>query len=254
MKEFYGILGAGAFGGALSWLWSITLGAPLKLEPAVAAIASVILGAGASVIGVYLIANTDRKDIGRALAFAILCGFSWQIVYEAGSSTLERREARENVQQASANVTETAKQLNGAAEEKKTELVQDLVGDATVLLKASGQADSKEAEQKAVTGALSALDAIEESGQGTKPESTTTAVEEIATTALESGHQEVAHKAIETLSTGGVTLADKVALEKIAVIAEEKNDPATARIARRAILRPDFRVAPAPVRPVQQPR
>jgi hypothetical protein len=245
MKDFYGIFGAGAFGGALSWLWSITLGAPLKLEPPVAAIASMILGAGAAIIGVYLLANTDRRDIGRALAFAILCGFSWQIVYEAGSSTLERREARADVQQASANVTEAATQLSTAPEEKRKELVQDLVGNATVLLEAAQHADSKTAEANAVSGALSALDAIDKAAPSAQPENTTTAVEQIATRALESGHQEVAQRAVETLAKGEITPADRVALEKIAVIAE-KRDPATAQIARRAIARPspDLRVGP----------
>jgi hypothetical protein len=252
MKDFYGILGAGAFGGALSWLWSITLGAPLKLQPTVAAIASIILGAGASVIGVYLIANTDRKDIGRALAFAILCGFSWQIVYEAGSSTLDRRDARADVQQASSSVQENARELTTAPEAKKTEVVQDLVGNATVLLQASEHADSEEANKAAVTGAISALNAIENSSTGATPPNTTTAVEQIATTALESGHEEVAKRAIATLSRSDMTPADAVALEKIAVIAE-KRDPATAQLARRAIARGEFRRAPgqSPPPPVQ---
>lgn len=85
------ILGAGAIGGFLSWVWAATLGKPLAGSPWLMIPASMVLGMGAAFLGVYLLANSDTRALMRCLAFAIACGFSWKPVYDAGDALVSQR-------------------------------------------------------------------------------------------------------------------------------------------------------------------
>jgi len=67
--------GAGALGGVLSWIYSAATGSQLELGWFGSLLASVLLGGGAAVLGVYLIAKTDLSATLHALAFAMACGF-----------------------------------------------------------------------------------------------------------------------------------------------------------------------------------
>lgn len=219
MKEFGAVMGAGAFGGLLSWVWTITLGVELERLPrALAVLACILLGAGAAVIGIYVIAKTDRRDLPHALGFAILCGFSWQLVYEAGLSTLNRRDARKQVEQrASSAATAETTLASATTPEVKVQALDTLADDAAALLGSSKEANSKEAEKKAVEVSVSALETIEKSAPATAPDITAIAVEQIADAAIDAGHPEVTDKAVETLKAGGVTEKEATILRRIAI-------------------------------------
>lgn len=82
--------GVGAIGGAMVWVFGQTL------EHGTAETAwnflplSIFLGFGASIIFVFLVANTDRKDIVRLLALALLSGFFWKPVWLAGEQIIDK--------------------------------------------------------------------------------------------------------------------------------------------------------------------
>jgi hypothetical protein len=182
-------------------------------------LACIVLGAGAAVIGIYVVAKTDRRDLPHALGFAILCGFSWQLVYEAGLSTLDRRDARKEVAQraSSAGKAESTLASATAAPEAKAQALDNLADDTAALLGSSKHADSKEAEKKAVEVSVSALETIQSSPPAAMPDNTATAVERIADAAIDAGHPEVTEKAVETLKAGGVTEKEATILRKIAI-------------------------------------
>ncbi|HEV3458179.1 MAG TPA: hypothetical protein VHG32_16560 [Thermoanaerobaculia bacterium] len=238
MKIFFGILGAGAFGGALSWVYSITLGLPLHLGGTVAVLASILLGAGAAVLGVYVLANTDLGQVGHALAFAVLCGFSWQIIYQAGQSTVNRLQARDTVASGAKSTEITAQQLAAAPAAKKDEVAKELAGQTTSLLTAAEKADSKEAEKKAASVSISALQALGQTPPSASPQASA-AAEQIAEVALDTGNGPVAKKAIETLAARGVSdPAAKGALQRIETVARRNSAEDIANLARTALKPP----------------
>src|SRR5689334_7730374 len=94
IRQALWIAGAGAIGGVLSWLSTVASSGHLgNLTTMSAVLACILLGAGAAFIGVYVIANTDRRDFIHCFAFAVLCGFAWRVVYEGGEAMLSKREA-----------------------------------------------------------------------------------------------------------------------------------------------------------------
>ncbi len=110
IREVLFILIFGAFGGALSWVYAVTIGQPLQTNLLLSLAASTVLGTGAAFVGVYVIANTDTRAFLRCLGFALLCGFSWKPVYDAGSALVNQQvklsQAKEVTQKTTAAVAE----------------------------------------------------------------------------------------------------------------------------------------------------
>lgn len=83
---FVGVGIAGAVGGAGAVLYA----SYLQGDASGSYRAPCVLGVFAAVIGVYVVAHTDRKDAARALAFALLCGLCWKPVLEAGQGLVDK--------------------------------------------------------------------------------------------------------------------------------------------------------------------
>ena len=77
------VVGIGALGGVASLLFAVATGEPIASP--LYCISVVLLAAGAAPIGVYVISNSDRRDLTRCLILAFLCGFAWRPVYEGGT-------------------------------------------------------------------------------------------------------------------------------------------------------------------------
>ena len=86
LREVSLVLVAGAIGGFLSWIYAQTFGEAMALVWYLAVPASMLFGTGAAFIGVYLLANVDTSALLRCLAFALLCGFLWMPVFDAGKA------------------------------------------------------------------------------------------------------------------------------------------------------------------------
>lgn len=120
----------GAVGGAFSWacnaLW---LGHEAHVSVWIDPLVSSGLGAGAGVIYVFLLANTDRGDGPRLLALALLAGFFWEPVLQAGSALIEREQDQERVSRAHAEIAEAldrAGDLAAAPREQQLALVAEI--------------------------------------------------------------------------------------------------------------------------------
>jgi hypothetical protein len=81
----------GGVGGILSWIYGCVIGSPLAVPWWQAIPASAFLGMGASFLGVYALANCDTRRYVHALAFALLCGFSWKPVYDASAALFQKK-------------------------------------------------------------------------------------------------------------------------------------------------------------------
>jgi len=81
----------GAVGGLVYWTSQRVVGIhPFNLRWYAAVPASLLFGAVAGFLGVYLIANSDTsdKELRHTLAFALICGVCWNPVIEAGKQTV----------------------------------------------------------------------------------------------------------------------------------------------------------------------
>lgn len=66
---------------------------------------TIFLGFGAAIIGIYFVARTDMRHFRYAFSLAIVCGLSWELVYETASQAfanqakqIELNEMRDNIE------------------------------------------------------------------------------------------------------------------------------------------------------------
>jgi hypothetical protein len=120
----------GAVGGVFSWACnSLWLGHEAHVSVWIDPLVSSGLGAGAGVIYVFLLANTDRGDGPRLFALALLAGFFWEPVLQAGSALIEREQDQEQVSRAHAEIEEAlglARELAAAPREQQLALVAEI--------------------------------------------------------------------------------------------------------------------------------
>src|SRR5579859_2406692 len=84
MRSLLFVAVAGAVGGFTSWLLQWLAGlAPFQKPASLGIPALIVVGGVAAVFGVYLIANSDIKELPHTLAFALLCGVFWQPIFDA---------------------------------------------------------------------------------------------------------------------------------------------------------------------------
>lgn len=98
-KEIGWVALAGALGGSLSLVYSFTRGVPPSVSPQFLALpAYLFLGAGAGLLGVYVLAKTDTRQTMHCLGFSLACGLSWAPVFDASTALVEKsqQEAAKN--------------------------------------------------------------------------------------------------------------------------------------------------------------
>jgi len=100
----------GAIGGILAWTIGIWRGQPPHVSVWLDSPLSLVLGAGASIVFVFLISNTDRSDRARLIALALVAGVFWEPVWEA-SQALVDREVEQSRQKAAVEATQKAATL-----------------------------------------------------------------------------------------------------------------------------------------------
>ncbi len=211
----------GAVGGGLSWLFTIAGGGHLaNLSTTQAVLTSFVLGAGAGFIGVYVVANSDRRDLVRCLAFAVLCGFAWRVIYEGGESMLSKRAAGNDAVAGAEKTESLAQQIttNTAAPPPPAQ-VTALGAAATDSLHAAARSGDPDVKQQAAAASSKAIDVL---AKNTQPEAADSAAH-IATTAVQNDQPDVAVHAIVALKTGPQTAAKIQALQEIESAARQKN-------------------------------
>jgi hypothetical protein len=219
-RQALGIVAGGAAGGGLSFLFTLAAGSghlgTLTTLPAV--LISIVLGAGSGFIGVYVFFFSMRKEAVRCLAFAVLCGFAWRVVYEAGTSLISKRQASSEADAGSAATTSLAQEVKTNTASPEPAKVVALAAAASDSLNAASKSDNPQAKEKAAQASTKALEAIATTTQPDAAES----VAHIATAAVLNGQPDLALRAVNDLKRGPLTPAKTHALLQIESIARQK--------------------------------
>jgi len=89
--------------------------------------AALLLGAAAAGIGVFVLANTDLREVGRAVFFAVLCGIGFRPVFKAGSDFLSGTLSQAKAQSQLSDVQANTQQLSHAMATEQPQQVQTAV-------------------------------------------------------------------------------------------------------------------------------
>lgn len=146
MKQFALVACFGAVGGLLVWLFGLFLGSAPRLGDSADILVSFSLGAGSSVVFVFLIANTDRTDYARILALAVLSGFFWEPVWHASRALIDRHieDSRSTeLTRSSEQALATAQALAVAEPDEREKLAQKLELEIQKAISLAGQIDSR---------------------------------------------------------------------------------------------------------------
>lgn len=81
---------SGAAGGTLGFIFSQYIGHEPRFGIYLDAALWTAMGAGAALIFIFLMANTDRTDNARLISLALVAGFFWQPVLEGSKALIER--------------------------------------------------------------------------------------------------------------------------------------------------------------------
>lgn len=95
----------GAAGGFLAWMMAARADGPVWSDLFV----MVLMGAGAALIFLFVIMNTDRSDVARLVALSLLAGFSWETVWDAGGAIVERHAEQARVAEIETTTREIAR-------------------------------------------------------------------------------------------------------------------------------------------------
>jgi hypothetical protein len=122
------VVGFGAVGGLIAWVLQAATGGRLLPFPWYGSVPAVLLlGGGAAGIGVYVLANTDLKQTGRALFFAMLCGVFFRPVWHAGSDFINGALSQAKAQSQLSDVQANTQQLSQAVATQQPRQVQTAV-------------------------------------------------------------------------------------------------------------------------------
>lgn len=235
---------AGALGGLLSSIYGSYLGDKTHLATLARYAGSTALGMGAAFVGVFLLANSDITSLPalrRTLAFALVCGFAWRPVYEAGTAFVRQQVQVQRIEELGKQtlaVNDRASQVPAEVANKTSELLLEVskVDRPEVSDKASAQAER-------VVATLAA--------EAPKKPEAARALAQIAKTATETGNAVVAASAVDGIQKAAVDqpgLAPNLQpeLESIARSADLKSMPTVAAKARGALIGRETLAAPEP--------
>jgi len=158
-QEVKFVLMAGAIGGFASWAYGLVLGQPVPGDGWAIPVA-IFLGAFAAGIGVYVLTNTDTSAVARTVFFAMLCGFVWKPVCDAGKAlidhTIEQRQDA-TAEDAGKRVQELADNLAKTPVDQLTKNLEEVNDAAMAAVEALPQARSQKTRREVETKLSAAL-------------------------------------------------------------------------------------------------
>ncbi len=202
----FGVLGAGALGGVASLLFAVVTGQLVGRAIDIAAV--ILLATGAAAIGVYVIGNSDRRDVMRCLSFAFLCGFAWRPVYEGGTVYVKTLAQQSGALKSAEQATSAAQQLaaDTSGNPMSTPARVAAVTDAAVkAVNALPVAATDAARAEVAQATQTALSAVTRAG-GTHPTVTSQALARIGLSAADNGDSVGARQALRALDSLQTTI------------------------------------------------
>lgn len=180
------VLSSGAGGGLVSWAFSYMTNSSYITKVSFvlgkweALPLCIILGAASALIAVYVVTPTDVSKIGHLIGFAVLCGFLWKPVLDAGRTLIDNRiKVAESSAKLDASISQ-AKKINTPAD--KGVIVHEVAAQASDLLRTSDRVPSGKLEKEATQQAKEAVEVISQSAPQ-NPVAAALALEEIRSAA-----------------------------------------------------------------------
>jgi hypothetical protein len=204
-KVALGVVAAGAFGGVASLMFALVTQQPLGHALDNAAV--IVLAMGAAPIGVYVIGNSDRREVMRCLTFAFLCGFAWRPVYEGGTVYVKTLAQQSGALRSAQQASQAARDLRGTttatagAAPARVAAVSEAAVKATSTLPSAATDAARDAVTETNLHAVSAL-----AGAGRyQPSLTSQALAQIGVVAAQKGDSVSARQALVALDSIGST-------------------------------------------------
>ena len=200
MRSLLLVAVAGAVGGFTSWLLQWLAGlAPFQKPASLGIPALIVVGGVAAVFGVYLIANSNIKELPHTLAFALLCGVFWQPIFDASKLYIQHSvSVRQGSQQQNMTQNLAAVVASGNENAVKTKLDETTNATTEVLSSLSTVQDS-ELKQKLVEQSNQAVDQVSKASDKA-PDATVENLQRIGEAAIQSGQPEVAGRVLSKLN------------------------------------------------------
>ncbi|MDP9361354.1 MAG: hypothetical protein M3P29_07885 [Acidobacteriota bacterium] len=196
-KDVKLVIGSGAGGGLVSWAFTIMTGATFGLDVWSALPLCMILGTAAALVAVYVVTPTDVTKTGKLIGFALLCGFLWKPVLDAGRVVISQRiQAAQTAAEVKTHVSELKSATTPAAVGAKAH---DAANGVAELLRSSGRLDNVNLEKHATAQAAEAVNAIAETSTA-NPVAATLALDDIKKAARESNNPGLANLATQKIT------------------------------------------------------
>ena len=193
----------GALGGCFwfAFSWSATGTVPLaKGGMPQALIATAAMGTLSGLVGVYILTASDTRQLARTIVFALLCGFFWEPVMEAG-----RKMINQSVPPAGgavANVQNNTAALANASGENVPEQILRTADSVVGAVKAISEARDPAVKEELREAATQGVQAISHAAP-TAPDKAVTALGNVAEHAADVQEAAVAREAIASLAQVG---------------------------------------------------
>ena len=200
MRSLLLVAVAGAVGGFTSWLLQWLAGlAPFQKPASLGIPALIVVGGVAAVFGVYLIANSNIKELPHTLAFALLCGVFWQPIFDASKLYIQHSvSVRQGSQQQNMTQNLAAVVASGNENAVKTKL-DETTNATTEVLSSLSTVQDRELKQKLVEQSNEAVDQVSKASDKA-PDATVENLQRIGEAAVQSGQPEVAGRVLSKLN------------------------------------------------------
>jgi hypothetical protein len=191
-KDVKIVIASGAGGGLVSWAFTLMTGATFGLNTWAALPLCVVLGMGAALAAVYVITPTDVSQTARLIGYAVLCGFLWKPVLDAGRIVITDKI---HADQTSADLKAHVSDLKSATAPSQVAASAPAAADnASELLHTAHKIDNPGLSKQAATQATDAVNAIAATSTA-NPAAATAALSQIRVAAEKTNQPNVARLA-----------------------------------------------------------
>jgi hypothetical protein len=192
---------AGAVGGFTSWLLQWLAGLAPFQKPASEGIpALIVVGGVAAVFGVYLLANSDIKQLPHTLAFALLCGVFWQPIFDAAKLYVQHSTTQIEASQQQTDTQKLAAVVASADPATVKNKIENTTNTTTELLSKLPTEQDADLKRKVVEQSNQAVEQVSRAADKA-PDATVANLQKIGETAVQNGQPEVASNVLVKLNT-----------------------------------------------------
>ena len=216
---------AGAVGGLTSWLLQWLAGLAPFQRPAFEGIpALIVVGGVAAVFGVYLLANSDLKQMPHTLAFALLCGVFWQPIFEAARLYIQHSTTQYDAAQQQAGTAKLPAEIASADPATVKNKIESTTNATTELLSKLPNVQDPDLKRQVVEQSNQAVEVVSKAADKA-PDATVANLQKIGETAAQNGQPDVANHVLmklDAMKAQNPTIAPQADQAKAGIVKSEE--------------------------------